>query len=293
MTDINGTVVGIQGFAVNNTAPTDGYVLTWSAADGYWVPRPAHQSYTGLRKEYFTASGTWTCPVGVTSILVIAAGGGGGGGGASKRRSAGGGGGSLQQTSYIAVTPGVTYTITVGDGGVPGIGVSSEYSENGSNGLPTTFKNGSTILFSAIGAEGGGGGGASDGGGRGGSNFAKTTGIRLAPGADIFAAYGGDGATINGFGKDGQPNYLNQYVGGAAGTQTVPFNVGGSGGGGGAGPQGDGAQGGTGTGIALGGNGSSAAPNTGAGGGGGGGSYPDYTGGDGGTGGSGYMYIVY
>jgi hypothetical protein len=33
------TVIAIQGRSVNSTAPTDGYVLTWSQADSYWVPR--------------------------------------------------------------------------------------------------------------------------------------------------------------------------------------------------------------------------------------------------------------
>lgn len=75
-TDINGTVVAIQGNAISSSAPTDGYTLTWDASDGYWVARPT----PGLRKVYFTANDTWTPPAGVTNILVIASGGGGGGG---------------------------------------------------------------------------------------------------------------------------------------------------------------------------------------------------------------------
>lgn len=41
--DLSGTnthqiVTGLQGHPVSNTSPTDGYVLTWDAADGYWHP---------------------------------------------------------------------------------------------------------------------------------------------------------------------------------------------------------------------------------------------------------------
>ena len=34
------TVVALQTRAVNSALPTDGYVLTWDQADGYWAPRP-------------------------------------------------------------------------------------------------------------------------------------------------------------------------------------------------------------------------------------------------------------
>ena len=40
------------------------------------VARPINVPTTGLTTVYFTSSGTWTCPDGVTNILVIAAGGG-------------------------------------------------------------------------------------------------------------------------------------------------------------------------------------------------------------------------
>ena len=44
--DLSGTasapiVAKIQQYSINNTPPTDGYVLTWSQADAYWVPRVA------------------------------------------------------------------------------------------------------------------------------------------------------------------------------------------------------------------------------------------------------------
>ncbi len=55
---------------------------------------------------------TWTCPAGVTSLRVLVVGGGGGGG----RAGGGGGGGMIDHPAY-AVTPGLTYTVTVGNGG--------------------------------------------------------------------------------------------------------------------------------------------------------------------------------
>ena len=71
----------------------------------------------------FTTSGTWVCPQGVTSIQVEAWGGGGGGGGAanvSGYRGAGGGGGAYQKNISLAVTPGQSYTVTIGSGGIAG-----------------------------------------------------------------------------------------------------------------------------------------------------------------------------
>ena len=68
----------------------------------------------------FTASGTWTCPAGVYTAFVRVLGGGAGGGGHPANRSSGdggGGGAAVEITSVIKVTPGTTYTITVGAGG--------------------------------------------------------------------------------------------------------------------------------------------------------------------------------
>ena len=84
----------------------------------------------------FTTSSTWLCPAGVTTIQVEAwgAGGGGGGGGTgNKDGGGGGGGGAYINNNTVAVTPGVTYTITVGNGGNGG-GINT----NGSPGAVTT-----------------------------------------------------------------------------------------------------------------------------------------------------------
>lgn len=91
--DINGTVIAIQGNAISSAAPTDGYVLTWDATDGYWVARLSAKS-TSLQSSYFTSSGTWTCPSGITSVLLVGCGAGGGGGGACNGSNTGGNGGN-------------------------------------------------------------------------------------------------------------------------------------------------------------------------------------------------------
>src|SRR5690606_12530364 len=71
--------------------------------------------------ETFICSSAWTAPAGVTEATVEAWGGGGGGYGRSEdtsavHRGAGGGGGAYAQ-STLTVTPGDSYTVTVGQGG--------------------------------------------------------------------------------------------------------------------------------------------------------------------------------
>ena len=87
--------------------------------------------------DAFTASGTWTCPAGVTSVKVEAygAGGGGGrGGAANKNGGGGGGGGAYTVNNSVTVVPGNVYNITVGNGGAGGLtGINSENGFDGGN----------------------------------------------------------------------------------------------------------------------------------------------------------------
>jgi len=85
----------------------------------------------------FTSSGTWTCPSGVYSAEFLVVGAGGGGGGADNsvntRTAAGaGGGGGAVKIVNLPVTPGSSYTITVGAAGTGGnatAGTSGGFSE--------------------------------------------------------------------------------------------------------------------------------------------------------------------
>lgn len=93
--------------------------------------------------DIFSSTSTWTCPDGTSLVDVEVW---GGGGGASRKviatgSATGGGGGGYAKKTGISVTPGVTYTITVGIGGV---GVSSDI--NGNDGTPSWFKDVSTVF---------------------------------------------------------------------------------------------------------------------------------------------------
>jgi hypothetical protein len=262
---IEATVTAIQGEAISTASPTDGYVLTWNVSgDGYWEPQaPSVPVAAGLRKDYFTADGYWTCPEGVSNVLIFAsAGGWGGTGGTKSPYSSSGGKAAGQGFGYVQVVPGTTYTIVIGQGGAGGSGAHTTgdpwysvvwitYSANGLPGGTTYFKNGSTILFKST------------------SDDAP---ISI---TSIYSNGGNDG----GLGAPG--------LGGAAGTN-------GNGGAGGEGKSSTDAS------SLVAGNGHDAPANSGAGGGGGGSSdnaggvFPyDRTGGNGGSGGSGYLYIIY
>lgn len=117
-----------------------------------------------LTSELFTSNGTWTCPAGVTEVLLQGVGGGGGGGGAAGSATGGengiggsGGGGALFGTARVAVTPGTSYAVTIGTGGSGGAAgaAGSNHGSNGNDGGDTVF--GST-LATFYGAQGGHGG---------------------------------------------------------------------------------------------------------------------------------------
>lgn len=88
-------------------------------------PAPATGGKT-LKTDIITSTQSWTAPAGVTTIELLLVGGGGGGGGTSTTTGHGGGGGGgggvIQDT--LAVTPGTSYTVTIGAGGAAGSGAS-------------------------------------------------------------------------------------------------------------------------------------------------------------------------
>jgi hypothetical protein len=77
------------------------------------------------KQMLYDAPGTysWICPAGVTSVSVVAVGGGAGGGvvgfGSPTRYRNSGGGGGLAWINNYTVTPGNSYTVQVGAGGLP------------------------------------------------------------------------------------------------------------------------------------------------------------------------------
>ncbi|CAF0819988.1 unnamed protein product [Rotaria sordida] len=100
--------------------------------------------------QNFTANGTYTVPAGVYTLQVECWGGGGAGGGASGNPACGGGGaGGGYAKSFISVTPGTNYTVTVG--GIKTATASSSATTNKGN--PSWFGTASTVF-----ADGGAGG---------------------------------------------------------------------------------------------------------------------------------------
>ena len=145
-----------------------------------------------------TGTYSWTAPTGVTSVSVVAVGGGGGGG--HVWSSGGGGGGGLGWKNNIPVTPGVSYTVVVGQGG--------ESTANATN-LSTNLGGTSYFISTATvagygGGRGGpgatsfgggyGGGFFGDGGGRGGNGAFEGSWNRGGAGAGGYAGQGADNA---------------------------------------------------------------------------------------------------
>ena len=259
----------------------------------YWAT--TYRSASGVARSYIntivtiTSTQTWSVPTGWRQIQIFGV--GGGGGGAAGSYGGGGGGGYTKTSGAISVTPGASYTATVGAGGSAGSG--------GAGGTGGTSSVGS--IFSV----GGGGGGCNVSeyrNGRGtyrtGGNGGSGGGARPVTSDSSFQAGGGDGGSNGGAGEDMQySNSPSYYYGGygqgtttrAWGSSSGTLYAGGGGGGGSSGHSpGSGGSGGGATGAQSGAAGSSAGNNTG--GGGGGGHYGSYKT-NGGKGGSGIILI--
>ena len=164
-------------------------------------PTPVVQKYTRAGASTIN----WHCPPNVNSVEVLVVAGGGGGG--SDRAGGGGAGGVIYNRAY-PVSPGSTYSVTVGAGGT------------GGQGDQIVGNNGSNSTFGAITATGGGGG-AEQGAGTVGRNGGSGGG---GYGTDSVTSSGGNGVQGQGF------------SGGTGGTggNTKSSPAGASGGGGGA-----------------------------------------------------------
>jgi hypothetical protein len=316
-------VIGLVEYTVTvkNAAGTALFVLgNWPAADGQYATfiytvasgwlLLASNGGSRLRKVVCSgASTSWTCPPGVTSVMLQGYGGGGGGGAGGRNGAAltnasnsggGGGGGSLVNTQQLAVTPGVTYTGVCGTGGTGGATAGA----NGVDGGDTLFKQGATVLATFCGAAGGRGGVLTTVANAGGVAVASggsaiRSSVYFPAGTFLYSTANPIGAALivapaqGGYGNSAQSiplasrtggtnpaNATGGAAGGADGALSGSYYGGGGGGGGAAGPilgtPGTGGAGGAGNGAGTGSNGTAGGNSVGTqtGGGGGGGGAP-------------------
>lgn len=184
------------------------------AAAGYVPPTAAEWTTPGTY--------SWTVPAGVTSISAVVIGAGGGGGNFA------GGGGGLRYGS-IPVTPGETFTITVGAFGIGGT-LSNSYYDNTDGGYSEVRNTSTSAYIRADGGQsssnGGYGGSGSGSGfthtgyqGGNGADYYSSDGVsQYAPagggGAAGYAANGGNGGVVNVNAYPGTP--VASATGGAA-----------------------------------------------------------------------------
>jgi hypothetical protein len=258
---------------------------------------PAASGGVTQKVQVFTSTGSFVTPSNTSAVEVFLVGGGGGGGGTGGTAiTSGGGGGGGVIRRLISVTPGTTYTVTVGAGGAGG----SSSGTSGANGSDTSF---GSLAIAYGGGFGGGnntsnevdGGIRATAGGMGGVNNSFSGGGAAAfwgPAISSTTPYILDYIS----GSQGSPKTL--YSGGFVSSSSITvggFGIEGYGGGGNRGPSGTSQRpqfvsihgGGTGSYNQAGGNGTANL------GGGGGGAYKDPTAVAGGNGGSGYATVTY
>lgn len=240
----------IQGLAANLVLSGNWGLYGFQTDGTNWfkVSQPSN-----LATKTFAASTTWTAPAGVTSARSFARGGSGGGGsggtgsgGSTTQGGAGGGGGgsggaAVSISVPLTVSPGTSYTITIGSGGSGAAGVSAgAASPSGAVGIVgNPGVNGGATLFGTLARFNGG-----IGGQNGGAN-ATTFTTAGGGGAGGIMSWGPAGPTAGNGGAGGATGGTAANASAAVGPQS-PFATpsrtgttggagGGSGGGGGGG----------------------------------------------------------
>jgi hypothetical protein len=170
------------------------------------IPSGPESARPAARIETFTSgTTTWTAPSWVTEVEVLVVAGGGGGG---WDVGGGGGAGGLIYRPAFTVTPGQSYTVTVGTGGA------------GANASPNRFgSSGNNSVFGTLTAIGGGGGGGWNNipglpGGSGGGQTSNRSRIDFSPG---IPGQGFPGGRSAGNATPSSNNYAGASGGGGAG----------------------------------------------------------------------------
>jgi len=200
-----GAITGTAGAVVADTTST--FTIQASDVDSNVSLREFSITVNNIIIETFTSSGTFSVPVGKTSVDVLVVAGGGGGGGPGPNPGGGGAGGLIFRPAF-PVTPGGTVTVPVGNGGSSAPGASGQDS-----------------VFGTLTAKGGGGGGNHSGGPGGGQSGGSGGGGSGTPGNPGF----GPGT------QPTQPGDSGTYGFGNPGGQRNGCTGSGGGGGGGAG----------------------------------------------------------
>ena len=191
-------------------------------------PIPSSGGVTPKSQE-FTSTGTWVAPSNTTSIDLFLVGGGGGGGGSAVAGNdhavcGGGGGGGAVVKRIIPVTPGVTYTFTIGAGGAGGTTTAA-----GAIGSDSTMTGSGFTTITAL------GGGGAPSGNRNTNTYYSATARATSGGAygvQSTVAGGGGGAGGNAFGYNAaRPtgDDLSPYSTNTGGTYRYPQTASGSG----------------------------------------------------------------
>ena len=178
------------------------------------------------------ATYSYVIPSDVTSICAVVVGGGGGSGNSGGNwAGAGGGGGGLAWKNNIAVTPGETLTVGVGQRGTPG----------GSGGQ-SYISRGATYLVQASGGTGGSSSNSQRNGGLGGARM-------VGDGGGSGGQGGRTGNNVGGGGGGGAGGYSGNGGNGGAGNATIAATAGSGGAGGGGNATSAGSRGGGGVGV--------------------------------------------
>jgi hypothetical protein len=184
----------------------------------------------------FTTIGTttWTAPSWVTSIEYLVVGGGGGSGGGYDTGAGGGGGGGMVLIGTLSITPGATYTVTVGDGGDAGtVDRTIPTETNGGTGEDSVF-----ATITALGGSGGFGSRLPSGGNNGAGGDAAVNPSTASLGGRGGGSNGGGGGGGGSTGAGGSKSGTTGGEGGAGTASALSgsslnYGVGGNGGTGG------------------------------------------------------------
>ena len=169
--------------------------------------------------QTWTTAGTysWTCPANVANIKVQMIGGGGSSAPQCGDSGGGGGGGAYAELDNYSVTPGNSYTVVVGLGGLGG----NQYCGSGHDGGDTYF------VSTGVGLAKGGHRGTSNTGGQGGQSSACVGDVTYSGGNGVYVSYSNGGGASgwqsgNGNNGSGSSGGSAQGIGGAGGNQGSP-----------------------------------------------------------------------